>query len=95
MKMIFFFRKNGEWEKNRRDKLNLTFSELSQLLPGHDPLLTLSKVEILRKTVAYVGQLRESNTRLLETNCDAALSESTLISLKAKRVISSHLRIQQ
>ncbi|XP_054287380.1 probable serine/threonine-protein kinase DDB_G0282963 [Macrosteles quadrilineatus] len=65
--------KNVEWEKNRRERLNLTFFELGRLLPDHDPTLTLTKLEILNKSISYVKELRERNASLLGTNCNEVL----------------------
>ncbi|XP_063697258.1 uncharacterized protein DDB_G0283357-like [Culicoides brevitarsis] len=51
---------NGKvWEKNRRDRLNTTFDDLSLLLPPKDPPGKMSKVEILVAAIKEIGDLRK------------------------------------
>lgn len=69
-------RRNRTWEKDRRDRLNLTFEQLAQLLPEYRPKLNLSKIEILQKSIDYVQALRGKLKDLLATQNGSMLSMS-------------------
>lgn len=75
--MVFFslFRQNRTWEKDRRDRLNITFDKLSKLLPEYQPKLTFSKIEILQKSINYIENLREKIKDLLSTKSESILSK--------------------
>ncbi|XP_055903744.1 mucin-4-like [Eupeodes corollae] len=51
--------KNKAWEKDRRDRLNKTFDELAKLLPKFDPSVVWSKIEIIQKAIAFIGDLHK------------------------------------
>ncbi|KAJ8867295.1 hypothetical protein PR048_031096 [Dryococelus australis] len=55
-----------QWEKERRERLNVCFRELASLLPSHDPAVTLSKVQILQKAAKYIRELQGENKTLVE-----------------------------
>jgi hypothetical protein len=50
--------------------LNLSFNNLSTLLPSYDPASTLSKVEILQKAADYIHELQQENHNLLRGSVD-------------------------
>ncbi|KAK5645083.1 hypothetical protein RI129_006383 [Pyrocoelia pectoralis] len=60
-------KKCREWEKIRRDKLNIAFSVLSKLLPNHDPSLTWSKVDILQRASNYIEEMNVKLKNVLTT----------------------------
>ncbi|BET03325.1 Helix-loop-helix DNA-Hypothetical protein domain [Nesidiocoris tenuis] len=60
--------KSRDWEKERRKKLNICFDDLSRLLPEHDPAITLSKMEILKKAAEYIRQLQKQNEEIFGSN---------------------------
>jgi hypothetical protein len=62
--------KSRIWERDRRERLNLSFNSLSTLLPNYDPAATLSKVEILQKAANYICELQQENRNLLYGSMD-------------------------
>ncbi|XP_073971035.1 uncharacterized protein isoform X2 [Rhodnius prolixus] len=69
--------KGKEWEKERRDKLNVGFQELCKLLPDHDPSITMSKMEILRKATEYIKHLQEKNEEIIKCGNENFLKSET------------------
>ncbi|XP_062562335.1 mucin-5AC-like isoform X2 [Armigeres subalbatus] len=65
---------NRIWEKERRDRLNQTFDNLSKLLPEYEPATQLSKIEILQRAVEYVEKLQNKIKAFLEER-DALLKK--------------------
>ncbi|XP_046391229.1 uncharacterized protein LOC124159455 [Ischnura elegans] len=57
--------KYREWERERRERLNVSFNDLGSLLPDHDPAVVTSKVEILQKSAAFIRDLKKENSELL------------------------------
>ncbi|KAG8222423.1 hypothetical protein J437_LFUL008420 [Ladona fulva] len=57
--------KYREWERERRERLNVSFNDLGSLLPNHDPAVVTSKVDILQKSAAYIRDLKKENSDLL------------------------------
>ncbi|XP_071446344.1 serine-rich adhesin for platelets-like [Hetaerina americana] len=57
--------KYREWERERRERLNVSFNDLGSLLPNHDPAISTSKVDILQKSAAYIRDLKKENSDLL------------------------------
>jgi len=70
--------KSRVWERDRRERLNLSFNNLSTLLPNYDPSATLSKVEILQKAANYIRELQQENRNLLHGNLDEFACKYTL-----------------
>jgi hypothetical protein len=62
--------KSRVWERDRRERLNLSFNNLSSLLPNYDPATTLSKAEILQKAANYIRELQQENHNLLHGTLD-------------------------
>jgi hypothetical protein len=62
--------KSRVWERDRRERLNLFFKNLSSLLPNYDPTATLSKAEILQKATNYIRELQQENSNLLHGSLD-------------------------
>lgn len=73
--MILICRQNRTWEKDRRDRLNITFEKLAQLLPEYRPKVNFSKIEILHKTIVYIEDLRKNVKELLSTQNPSILSK--------------------
>lgn len=46
-------------EKRRRDRMNISMSEIAQLLPSSSDSKQLEKAEILEKTIIYIKKLQE------------------------------------
>uniref|UniRef100_A0A0A9YTV5 BHLH domain-containing protein n=2 Tax=Lygus hesperus TaxID=30085 RepID=A0A0A9YTV5_LYGHE len=69
--------KSREWEKERRDKLNVGFNDLSKLLPDHDPSISLSKMDILRKAAEFIRQLQEQNDEIVKSGNNDVLKNET------------------
>ncbi|XP_053684941.1 serine-rich adhesin for platelets-like [Sabethes cyaneus] len=65
---------NRIWEKERRDRLNQTFDNLSKLLPEYEPATQLSKIEILQRAIEYVEKLQDKINAFLEER-DALLKK--------------------
>nr|CAD7578581.1 unnamed protein product [Timema californicum] len=82
-----------EWERDRRERLNISFRELGSLLPSYNPASTLSKIEILQGAVKYIKDLHNENKTLLEKG----LNKSTAKQLNQlrKRVDELSRRAQQ
>lgn len=53
------------WERERRDRLKSCFAALAKLLPCYDPSSPLSKIEILQRAAALIGELQRKNKELL------------------------------
>ena len=66
--MFLLSRKCKDWERDRRERLNQSFYELSRLLPDHDPTLPLSKLDIITKATSYIKHLQEQNMKLMENS---------------------------
>ncbi|XP_022901295.2 SUN domain-containing protein 2-like [Onthophagus taurus] len=64
-----------EWEKDRRNRLNNSFSELSKKLPCYQPSLNISKIEILQKAAGYIDELDTQVKDLLANNAPKATCE--------------------
>lgn len=62
--------KSRVWERDRRERLKLSFNNLSSLLPKYDPASTLSKAEILQKATNYIRELQQENDNLLHGSLD-------------------------
>jgi hypothetical protein len=62
--------KSRVWERDRRERLNVSFNNLSLLLPNYDPATTLSKVEILQKAANYICDLQQENRNFLNGSSD-------------------------
>jgi hypothetical protein len=62
--------KSRVWERDRRERLNLSFNNLSSLLPNYDPASTLSNAEILQKAANYIHELQQENRSLLHGSLD-------------------------
>lgn len=62
------FSKCREWEKERRGRLNKSFTALSKLLPCYDPSLPLSKITILEKSASYIEELQLKVKDLLSSD---------------------------
>jgi hypothetical protein len=71
--------KSRIWERDRRERLNLSFNNLSTLLPSYDPAATLSKVEILQKAANYIHELQQENHNLLHGSMDEFACKYTLM----------------
>ncbi|KAF6209768.1 hypothetical protein GE061_015518 [Apolygus lucorum] len=69
--------KSREWEKERRDKLNVGFNDLSKLLPEHDPSISLSKMDILRKAAEFIRQLQDQNDEIVKSGNNDVLKNET------------------
>ncbi|PNF16483.1 hypothetical protein B7P43_G07793 [Cryptotermes secundus] len=67
--------KSRIWERDRRERLNVSFNNLSALLPNYDPAATLSKVEILQKAANYIHELQQENHNLLHGSVDEFASK--------------------
>lgn len=57
-------------EKRRRDRMNISMSEIAQLLPSSSESKQLEKAEILEKTIIYIKKLQEI-TGKQELNLDS------------------------
>lgn len=68
------YRLNRAWEKERRDRLNVTFDKLAKLLPEYQPKINFSKIEILQKSIIYIEDLRTKLKELLSTENSSILS---------------------
>ena len=58
-------KRNSEWERNRRDRLNDSFIALSRLLPNFEESKPLSKIETINQATRFIIDLQEQNKRLL------------------------------
>ncbi|XP_021917040.1 uncharacterized protein LOC110828541 isoform X2 [Zootermopsis nevadensis] len=67
--------KSRVWERDRRERLKLSFNNLSSLLPKYDPASTLSKAEILQKATNYIRELQQENDNLLHGSLDEFASK--------------------
>lgn len=70
---MLFCRKNRTWERDRRERLNNTFERLAKLLPDYEAKVTLSKIDILQKTIAYIEELK---VKFQDVSIDAHLHSS-------------------
>lgn len=70
-----FIRKNKEWEKDRRNRLNTAFETLAKLLPKYDPSAPFSKIEILQRSILYVEELQKKYKEILAGNDKILFSE--------------------
>ncbi|XP_075237832.1 uncharacterized protein LOC142334051 [Lycorma delicatula] len=61
-------RKYREWERKRRNRLNVSFYELNTVLPDYDPAITRTKVDIINNAAVYIKQLIDKNQQLMEKN---------------------------
>lgn len=65
---IFLFRKYREWERKRRNRLNVSFCELNTVLPDYDPAVNRTKVDIINNAASYIKELVDKNQKLMEKN---------------------------
>lgn len=65
--LAIIFRQSKEYEKERRDRLNKAFDQLSSVLPDYDPISSLSKVEILTKAYDYIKKLEADQCKPSQT----------------------------
>ncbi|XP_063236702.1 uncharacterized protein LOC134538977 isoform X2 [Bacillus rossius redtenbacheri] len=82
-----------QWEKERRERLNACFRDLASALPGHDPAVTLSKVQILQRAAECIRALRGENQTLV----DSGAGDAGARQLQALRLRSDGLlrRVEQ
>ncbi|XP_069683827.1 serine-rich adhesin for platelets-like [Periplaneta americana] len=85
--------KTRVWERDRRERLNISFSDLGSLLPNYDPGVTLSKVEILQKAANYIRELQQENRNLLQGNVDEFTSKQ--VQQLKQRIDELLKRVQQ
>jgi hypothetical protein len=62
-----YFSKSREWERERRERLNNSFNDLSKILPTSDNKAITKKMEILQKATTFIKALQEENAELLES----------------------------
>ncbi|PSN34169.1 hypothetical protein C0J52_10056 [Blattella germanica] len=62
--------KTRAWERDRRERINASFTQLSKLLPNHEPTVTLRKLEILQKAASHIRELQQENRNLLQGTFD-------------------------
>lgn len=62
-------------EKRRRDRMNISISEIAQMLPSSSVSKQLEKAEILEKTISYIKTL-QGLTGDAKTTCDTKISKA-------------------
>ncbi|KAJ9582656.1 hypothetical protein L9F63_022995, partial [Diploptera punctata] len=85
--------KTRAWERDRRERLNASFNNLSTLLPSYDPAGNLSKIEILQKAANYIRELHNEKNELLAGTIDPSAAKE--IEQLKQRVEDLLKRIQQ
>lgn len=59
LRLNIFTRKNRTWEKERRERLNITFDCLAKLLPDYKSKVTFSKIDTLQRAIAHIEDLKQ------------------------------------
>ncbi|CAH0385934.1 unnamed protein product [Bemisia tabaci] len=84
-------KQSKEYEKERRDRLNKAFDQLSSVLPDYDPISSLSKVEILTKAYDYIKKLEADQCKPSQTMDGSCEKENCNLRAKVKH-LSSRIR---
>lgn len=68
METLCGFSKCKVWERNRRDRMKVSFTELEKVLPLYDPTKTISRLEVLRRAVSCIEDLKHRNRTAISEN---------------------------
>lgn len=61
---MIWFRKNRVYEKERRDRLNVSFEELRTVLPPSDNNASLGKADVINHAVDLIRVLQDEKLKI-------------------------------
>lgn len=62
---IYIYSKLREWEKQRRNRLKNTYTELGKLLPTYLPSKTATQIDIIEGAIKHIQELQNKVNNLL------------------------------
>ncbi|KAL3268274.1 hypothetical protein HHI36_007398 [Cryptolaemus montrouzieri] len=78
------------WEKERRDRLKVAFTNLEKLLPSYDPSSVSTRINVLTKSIEYIQEMQNKIQELLKPNSkiNAEVLQLKKLQDRIKRLVS-------